>query len=433
MKLAIVAGGKGTRLGLSDIPKPMVQICGKPLLEHQINLAAQFGIKDIFCLSGHLSDAIVDYFGDGSAFGVNITHIVEDKPLGTAGSIRQLKGMINDRFMVFYGDVIFDIDVGAFMEFDNAYNSIANIIVHPNDHPHDSDLLDMDDNGVVTAFYPKPHYNGKYYRNLVNAAVYILDPRIFKYIPVDRPSDFGKDIFPLLLKSNETIRAYKTAEYLKDLGTSDRLKKVTDDFSCGKIARFSKRNKRPAIFIDRDGTLIEDVDLLVKTGDLKLFPFAGSAIRKINGSDFLSFLITNQPVVARNLCDIQAVKQIHNKLEWLLGKEEAYLNDIYFCPHHPDKGYPEENPNYKIECICRKPNTGMIDQAVKEYNIDVARSWMIGDATVDIETAKNAGLKSILVRTGKGGMDNKYDADPDFIFQNLDDAVSFILSIGEGE
>lgn len=428
MKLAIIAGGKGTRLGLKDAPKPMVRIGGAPLIGHQINNAKRYGIKDIYILSGYLADVIEDYFGDGKAFGVNIDHIVERHPLGTAGAVKQLEGKINERFMVFYGDVMLDVDLKSFMEFDKLSNSAVAIIVHPNDHPYDSDLVEINNENIVTVFHSKPHKENAYYSNLVNAAVYILSPEIFKCIPHDKPSDFGKDIFPLLLKSGKTIRAYKTAEYLKDMGTPDRLKKIKDDFAAGKIARLSKRNKRPAIFMDRDGTLVEDIDLLHKEEDLKLFPFSSSAIKKINDSDFISFLITNQPVVARNLCDISVVKQIHSKLEALLGMEGAYLNDIYFCPHHPDKGYPGENPDFKIDCGCRKPKTGMIKRALSDYNIDIEASWLIGDATVDLQTGINAGMKTILVRTGKGGKDKKFEASPDFVFDNVLDAVDFILS-----
>ncbi len=427
MKLVIIAGGKGTRLGLKNIPKPMVQIGEKPLMEHQINLAKRYGIKDIYILSGYLHKVTEEYFKDGREFGVNITHIIENEPLGTAGAVKQLEGLIDDRFIVFYGDVIFDIDLESFMEFDRGVSSIASIIVHPNDHPHDSDLLDIDEENVVTAFYPKPHKEGVFHRNLVNAAVYILDPQTFKYIPKDRPSDFGKDIFPQLLKLGEMIRAYKTAEYLKDLGTVSRLEEVTQDFISGKIERLSKRHKRPAILIDRDGTLVKSVEFLHKFEDLELYDFSASAISKINQSDYLCFLITNQPVVARNICDISTVRQIHNKLETLLGNEGAYLNDIYFCPHHPDNGYMGENPEYKIDCYCRKPKTAMIDKAVKENNIDTEASWFIGDSTTDIQTGRNAGLKTVLVRTGMGGKDMKYDVVPYAIVEDIEEAVDYIL------
>lgn len=430
MKCVIIAGGKGTRLGFKDIPKPMAPIDGKPLLEHQINLAKTFGLNDIYILSGYLSNAIEAYFGGGSAFGVNITHIVEEVPLGTAGAVKQLENRIRDRFMVFYGDVIFNIDLEPFIKYDEESSSIATIIVHPNDHPYDSDLIEIDAENAVTAFHSKPHDENGYYRNLVNAAVYILSPEIFKTIPAASPSDFGKDIFPALLKAGKKIRAYKTAEYLKDMGTADRLERVENDFVNGRISRFTRTNERPAIFMDRDGTLIKYADLLCSVEDVELFPFTAFSVKRINNSDFLCFLVTNQPVVARNICDISCVNQIHNKIETLLGREHAYLNGIYFCPHHPDKGYPEENPTLKVDCECRKPKLGMIEKAMREYNINMESSWFIGDTTVDVQTGKNAGLKTVLVRTGKGGSDMKFDVTPDFVFDNLKDAVDYIITEG---
>ncbi|MFC1693878.1 HAD-IIIA family hydrolase, partial [Candidatus Latescibacterota bacterium] len=180
-------------------------------------------------------------------------------------------------------------------------------------------------------------------------------------------------------------------------------------------------------FIDRDGTLIKHVELLHKPEDLELYEFSSPALGKVNRSDYLCIMITNQSVVARNLCDITTIHSIHNKLETLLGMESSYLDDIYFCPHHPDSGYPGENPVYKTECECRKPKTGLIEKAVLRYNVDRESSWFIGDSTSDIQTGVNAGMNTILVRTGNGGKDGKYTITPDFVFNDLMEGVEFIL------
>ena len=156
---------------------------------------------------------------------------------------------------------------------------------------------------------------------------------------------------------------------------------------------------------------------------------AVDAIRKINQSGRLGIVITNQPVVARGLCEIEDVENIHKKMETLLGKEGVFLDDVFYCPHHPDKGYPEENPAYKIPCECRKPKTGMIREAAERYNIDLAGSWMIGDTTMDIQTGINAGMRTALVLTGEAGNDKKYDVKPDLVCRNLLDAVEKILQM----
>jgi histidinol-phosphate phosphatase family protein len=427
VELVIIAGGKGTRLGMDDKPKPMVPLGGKPLLEHQIALAKRYGICDIYILTGYLSRVIADYFGDGGKFGVRITYVVENAPLGTAGAVKQLAEILKDRFLVFYGDILLDFDIDRFRDFDSRASCIASLIVHPNDHPFDSDLVEVDEQDVVTAFHTKQRDPRRYYRNLVNAAVYILSPDVLRHIPVDEPADFGRDIFPRLVQSGGIIRAYNTAEYIKDVGTLDRLKKADGDFTSGRVERFSKRHPRPAIFLDRDGTIVRDVHLLRHADELELYPFTAPALRKINGSDYLGLLITNQPVVARNLCSVAGLREIHNKLEAQIAEQGAYLDDIYYCPHHPDRGYAEENAELKIDCACRKPKTGMIRQAVDEFNIDLSASWMIGDTTTDLQTGKNSGMQTVLVRTGKGGKDGKHACTPDFIFDHLGEAVDFIL------
>lgn len=433
MTAVIIAGGKGERLKtlFRGIPKPMVEIAGKPVLEHQINLLRSYGITDIHILTGYLGHVIRAYFKDGRAFGVNITFHQEETPLGTAGCLKGLEGILNSDVLVFYGDVILDFKIDDLIAFHHKKSGSGTLVAHPNDHPYDSDLVVIDDNCRIINFLLKSQ-KPAYYENLASAAVYILSPEVFRYIP-EGESDFVSDIFPAMLNDSMKLYAYKTAEYIKDMGTINRLEEVNNDFKNGKVQRLSKKNKRAAIFFDRDGTLVKGVELLHRVEDLELFPFSSATLRKVNKSDFLCFLVTNQPVVARSICDVSMVKQIHNKLETLLGLERAYLNDIYFCPHHPDKGYPEENPVFKIECDCRKPKTGMMDRAVKEYNIDIRSSWVIGDTITDIQTGINAGLKTVLVRTGDGGKDKKFDIAPDFIFDDIEDAVDFILFFHESK
>lgn len=187
-----------------------------------------------------------------------------------------------------------------------------------------------------------------------------------------------------------------------------------------------KKNK--CIFLDRDGTINVYKCLLHKKDDLILEEKAAEAIKMINNSEYLCIVVSNQPVVARNICTLQDVWEINKKLEELLHRANgAYLDDIFICPHHPDKGYPEENKKYKIICDCRKPKIGMIKEAAEKHNIDLSKSYIIGDATIDIMTGINAGLKTILVKTGLGGTDNKYNVKPDYVAENLLEAVRFII------
>jgi D,D-heptose 1,7-bisphosphate phosphatase len=423
MQLVIIAGGKGTRLGLKNIPKPMVEIDGKPLLEHQIELAKKYGINEIFILSGHLSHVIEDYFGNGEKWDVKIHHIIEPYPLGTAGSVKLLGGKINERFLVFYGDVVMDFDIESFIRFDAQYDSIGTTLVHPNDHPYDSDLLEVDEDNKVTRVIPKPHPEGEYYQNLVNAAVYIFSPKIFDFIEPEVSQDFGKHILKKIVDTGNLLIGYSTPEYIKDMGTAERFEKVTEDFISGKVARLNKKNKRPCIFLDRDGVINPNMDTNPTTEGFELLDGVAEAIKKINKSDYLCVVATNQPMIAKGFVTMEEVHNTHKKLETLLGESGAYVNKIYFCPHHTESGFDGEITELKIDCECRKPKPGMLIQAQKELNIDLEKSFMIGDTKRDIGAGKNADCTTILI---SDIMDETSDAD--FIKKNLSEAVDFILS-----
>lgn len=425
MQLVIIAGGKGTRLGLKDIPKPMVKIGGKPLLEHQIELAKRYGINEIFILSGHLSHVIEDYFGNGEKFGVKIHHVIEPYPLGTAGSVKLLEGKIKDRFMIFYGDVVMDFDLDSFVEFDSKYDSIGTTIIHPNDHPHDSDLLAVDDNNKVIKVLPKPHKEDEYYQNIVNAAVYIFSPEIFNYIESGVSQDFGKHILSKVIDAGENLITYSTPEYIKDMGTADRFDKVCDDFVSGKVARLNKKNPRPAIFLDRDGVICKDMDTKPFAADFKLLDGVIEAIQKINKSDYLSVVVTNQPMIAKGFTTFEEVYKTHNKMETILGENKAFVNKIYFCPHHPEKGFEGEIKELKIDCECRKPKPGMLLRAKQELNIDFKKSWMIGDKESDMQAGKAVGCQTVFIC-------DKMHSEPesaDYVCKNLREAVNLIMDI----
>lgn len=189
--------------------------------------------------------------------------------------------------------------------------------------------------------------------------------------------------------------------------------------------------KNKCIFLDRDGTIIVYKELLHKKEDVVLLEKAAEAIRLINHYGYLAIVVTNQPVVARNLCSFEEMWEINRRMEELLAQKGAYLDDIFACPHHPDRGFPGENKAYKIKCECRKPGIGMIKEATNKYNIDLKKSYLIGDTTTDIMTGKNAGLKTILVQTGLGGQDGKYNVEADYKVPDLYKAVTKIILKGE--
>ena len=427
----IMAGGKGSRL-LSitndEIPKPMVPVDGKPLLEYQVEKLKAYGIKKIVMIVGHLGEKIVDHFKDGKDFGVEIDYIFEKEPLGTAGAFYYLKDKIDAKdFMLVFGDIFFDMDFDRMEDFHFKNSALTTLLAHPNGHPYDSDLIQTDDTGRVIGFDSKHNVRDYWYDNMVNAGMYIINKRLLDLAKEPVKTDFEKDILANQVKLGANIYAYHTPEYVKDVGTVDRINATVEELKSGLIQSKNLKNKQRAIFLDRDGTMNVSKGFISKADDLELIPGTIDAIKAINKSGALAIVITNQPVIARGECSFEELHNIHNKLKTLLGEKGAFVDDIFYCPHHPDKGFEGEVPELKFDCECRKPKTGMIEEAVKKYNIDLSKSYMVGDSTMDLETARNAGIKSVLVDTGFAGNDGKYDRSCDIEAKNLFDAVEKII------
>lgn len=414
-----MAGGKGTRIASvkSDVPKPMIEICGKPILEWQIENLKACGLTDITLVIGYLGHVIKEYFGDGSKFGVKISYFEETEPLGTAGALFKMPELTED-FLLMCGDVILDVDFNRFIEFHRSTGAWASLMVHPNGHPYDSSLL-------VTEILPPQVPGGNpvdthrvvkwmnkederlYNKNRVNAGIEIISPLLFQetmkhFVPRHPETPDKIDLDRDVLKPNiptGKIYTYDTPEYIKDMGTPDRYYEVEKDIQTGKVKARNLSRKQKAVFLDRDGTLNKYVGFLRSADEFELLPGAAEAVKMINKSGYLAIVVTNQPVIARGECSWEELQRIHDKMETELGKEGAFLDGIYVCPHHKDKGFEGERPEYKYDCDCRKPKAGLFLQAAKEFNIDLNQSIMIGDSDRDVEAGENAGcFKSILIQ-----------------------------------
>lgn len=427
----IQAGGRGTRmrsLTKGEIPKPMLTMNGKPLLQWQIENIATYGVENFVIIVGYLGEKIKQYFGTGEYLNVHITYIEEKKPLGSAGALFFLKEIYPEKdFLLIFGDVIFDIEWERMRAFHEKHKALATLLVHPNSHPYDSDLITLTEDDRVHAITYKKNQRTNWYENLVNSGVFIFDHKILDNIFSSTKLDLEKDILmPLLPGGN--IYGYRTPEYVKDVGTPERFAQAGMEQRADIFAKKSLKNKQRCVFLDRDGTVNTYAGLLYREEQFELIDGAAEAIKKLNAAGWLVIVVTNQPVVARGMCDIEDVKNIHRKMQVLLGEKGAFLDDIIFCPHHPDRGYPEENTVYKVKCECRKPKTEMIDVMARKYNIDLKKSYMVGDSTIDIQTGVNAGTKTILVKTGQAGRDKKFNVLPDKIVNDLAEVVEYILA-----
>lgn len=399
MWAVIMAGGKGTRIAsvASDIPKPMIQICGKPILQHQIECLREQDIRDIILVIGHLGEVIKDYFADGKRFGVNIKYIEEEEPLGTAGALYYLRGTIKGNFLLLNGDIIFDVDFKRFMDYHLRMGTSATIFTHPNNHPYDSGLVVTDSRGFVIKWMHKEDERS-IYKNRVNAGIHILSDEILTMFQEAHKMDLDRDVLRRLI-SDRKLAAYDSPEYVRDMGTPERYQMVTRDIESGLVRAKNLKNKQKAVFMDRDGTINIYKGFIKEHQDMELIPGIAERIKKINESGYLAIVVTNQPVIARGECSLEELERIHEKMETLLGQQGAYIDDLFYCPHHPDKGFEGERIEYKIECECRKPKPGMLLQAAEKYNIDLRESYMIGDEERDMEAGRQAGC--MVIRTEK--------------------------------
>lgn len=392
MKVVIMAGGKGTRITsvASDIPKPMILIEGKPVLEHEIECLRKQGFKDIILTVSHLGNVIMDYFQDGSKFGVHIEYYFEKEPLGNAGALFKIKDKLTEDFLLLNADAMFDVDFKRFVDFHKQHNALVTLFTHPNSHPYDSGLIISNEYNQVEKWLAKEDERPIYYKNRVNAGLHVISPEVLNQVIDTQKIDLDRQLLKPLAGTKK-MYCYDSPEYVKDMGTPERYYAVCEDFKAGRVQSKNLSNKQKAIFLDRDGTINKYVGFLREIEQFELLPNTSEAIKKINDSGYLAIVVTNQPVVARGEVTFEQLDQIHNKMETLLGKDGAYLDGIYFCPHHPHKGFEGEIPELKVECECRKPKPGMLLQAAKDFNIDLSKSWMIGDSDNDILAGENAG------------------------------------------
>lgn len=414
MKVVIMAGGRGTRISelFPNIPKPLIPIDKVPVLEREICSLRDQGFTEIIITLSYMAEKIQSYFGDGSKWKVHISYFVEQKPLGNAGALFFLN--IREDFLLLNADSVFDVDFNRMVTYHRKHGGLVTLFTHPNSHPYDSGLIIAKKNGEVEKWLAKEDERPKYYKNRVNAGLHVISYKALALSGIKKEY-IGKEIAGKEVKvdldrqilkplcGTHTMFCYDSPEYVKDMGTPERYNSVCDDFKRGVVQAKNLKNKQKAFFLDRDGTINHYVGFLRDINDFFLTSDAAQAIKHINASGYLVIVITNQPVIARGEVTWEELNFIHNKMETELGKQGAYIDAIYFCPHHPHKGYEGEISELKIDCDCRKPKPGMIIKAAEDFNIDISQSYMIGDSDNDVKTGVNAGCKDS-IKIEEGGL-----------------------------
>jgi len=434
LKAAIIAGGQGTRIRAISgdaIPKALVPVAGEPIVFRQFELLQRHGVQEIAMMAGYLSDVLLDAVRPKMReLGLTLHPFVEPEALGTAGALGMAREYLADGdFLVLYGDIAIEMDLNALAQFHVRNRAILTVVAHPNDHPHESDLLVADSGGLVSEVLYRGTRTPGYYRNLVPSAVYCCSPRVFEHIAPDKKQDFIKDLIPCLLARGESVYAYNTTEYLRDMGTVARYELVEHDIETGLMSKMNRNQKRPTIFLDRDGVLNEERDWkgVTEADELTVLPGAAEAVKLINDAAWLAVVVTNQPQIAKGFTTEAELDRIFAKLETELGFGGAKLDRVYYCPHHPEQGFEGEIPELKIACDCRKPRPGMILRATEELPVDMHQAYLVGDRKADIALAREVGIGAFGVRTGYGCQDCSAEFEPELMFHDVLEAASFAV------
>jgi D-glycero-D-manno-heptose 1,7-bisphosphate phosphatase len=380
---AILIGGKGTRLGdaVRSIPKPLLEVCGRPFVEHVMLNLRRFGFNDFVLLAGYQSDVVRETYGADSAFArelrASIKVIVESSPMGTGGALQVAREYLQDEFLLLNGDSIFDfnyLDLSNCPRDDEPDNWLCRVALLPVKNATRYGFVALQ-GSKVEAFREKP---ASAQSGLINSGVYWLKSAMLDYIG-DIPSSLEQDVFPQLAQEGRLVgRTYHG--FFIDIGIPDDLQRARE--------HLSDNLRKPAAFLDRDGTLNHDEGYTHRIDQFHWIDGAREAIKALNDAGYLVFIVTNQAGIARGYYDASSVDTLHQWMQLELARIGAHVDDIRYCPHHPEGTVTE----FAIACDCRKPNPGMLKSLIEQWNPDVARSFMLGDSDKDAETAAAVGI-----------------------------------------
>ncbi len=431
IQCAMLLGGKGTRLGLRDRPKPMVEVAGMPLLRRSVDVLAAQGVRRFVFLVDHMADVIREAFGDGSGDGLEIRYAWDDGGLGTAGATRAAAELLEEEFLVVYGDLLFDVDVTRFCAAARRTDGHGTLMLHPNDHPTDSDLVSIAPGtgrtDPITAIHGKPRPEGALHRNRVNAGAYHLRKAALRDIdPGMRSPDWARDVLPAAVARGVRYHGYRTIEYIKDVGTPDRIARGRRDAALGRVHRRSYRTRQPAVFLDRDGVINREIGDVLDPSDVVLLPHADDAIARLNAAGIAAILVADQVGGEKGVMAQARLEHIHARLDDLLGRRGAYLDDIYCCIRCPQAGRPGAAPELKGKGDSAK--AGLLRRAGQEHALSLERSIMIGDRDVDMEAGRSVGCLTIHVPTNMSAADAAPVVAADREAPGLEAAVEIALS-----
>lgn len=381
----ILVGGRGTRLGplTDDTPKPLLPVGGRPFLGYLVDELARQGFDDILLLAGYRGDRMDRFCAEMQRPGLRLRCMTEQEPAGTGGALRLAADLLETQFLLLNGDTLFDINLNdlATPPLPTDGGVLARMALRrvPDTARYGTIVLK---DGRVAAMHEK----GRAGEELINGGIYLLDRRAVDRLP-PLPTSIETDLFPRLAAEG-AVEGRVYDRFFLDIG-------VPDDFALAQSAIPTSRRRRAAFF-DRDGVLNEDIGFAHRPDQITWMPGAREAVKRLNDAGFLVFVVTNQAGVARGLYGEEHVRTLHDWMQQELRAVGAHVDAFYHCPHHPEHG----EPPYRIDCACRKPEPGMLLQAMAEWPVEPKGSFLIGDRDTDLQAAQRAGIEGTLYRGG---------------------------------
>ena len=393
----ITVGGKGTRLKslTGNTPKPLYPIEGFSCLERCFINFKKSEIKEVFLLTSYDIDSFkAQHNYLSNKYEIDLRIFQEKTPLGECGGLWNIKQFLNEDFLFLGGDLIWDVDIKRINDFHKLNGSTVTLATHITSHPYDSDLIIESQTKEIKKFLCKPHAeNNLTSAFLGNAGISIINRKFLEKIsPPDKPISFFNYLSQLKKNNQIRIFSYNTSEFIKDIGTLDRFKKTEILLKTQNIQLSSYLREQKALFLDRDGTLIEcaQKEYILKKEQIRYKKKVLDFIKSIISSYTICIIVTNQPQISMGLTNFDQVSDINGKIINDLFAFGIKIDLFTLCPHHPHSGFEGEINNLKWNCFCRKPEPGLILAEAYRRNINLEKSLFIGDSINDEIASRKA-------------------------------------------
>ena len=389
----ILAGGRGTRSADPTVAKLAQTIGDHSLMGWHLRLLENSAITEVLVVAGHLGEQVQELCDAITHDHLSVRVVHEEVQEGTVTALRLAAERTDaNEFLVILGDILMSFRVDAFLDDWRASGKDVAVIVHPSGHPEDSDAAFESHDGTVLVI-PKSELRD-HIPNMSSTGLFaITRAGLGTYREL---RDFGSSVLPTAAASNDLF-TYVSSHYFKDTGTPERLAAARGDYARTAFERRGTITERPAVFLDRDGVINPAHPEVYGPADYNLLPGVSEAIREANRHGIPVIVVTNQPGIAKGFMSFDTHQAIRARMDHLLGKSGAFVDDYLFCPHHPERGFDGELAELKIICECRKPGIGMATSAARLHHLDLTRSAMVGDTHFDEGLAKAAGMRFIHV------------------------------------